>query len=63
MKYDDIFKGQKRKVHTDMEDVKFAQGIEFDSSFVSFSITYKFGKSKRKYQMKENSKDELKRIK
>lgn len=63
LKYDDIFKDQKRKVWTDIQDVNFSQQIDFDSSFVSFAIRYKFGKSTRQYQMKENSKDELRRIK
>ncbi len=63
LKYDDVLDSQKQKVWTQMHDIKFSQELDFDSSFVSFSITFKFGKSKRSYQMKENNKEELQRIK
>lgn len=63
LKYDDMLNSRKQKVWTQMHDIGFSQELDFDSSFISLSIMFKFGKSKSSYQMKENSKKELQRIK
>jgi len=62
LRYDDIFKGNKQRVEVELHDIRFIQAMKNDASFVSFSLKYTFGKSTRKYEMKQNSKEELKRI-
>ena len=62
LKYDDVFKSNKPKVWTEMHNIRFAQGMDYDSSSVTLSVKYNFGQSTRKYQIKENSKEEMKRI-
>lgn len=62
MQYDDIFKGDKQKAWTDASGIAVSWYANYDTSFISLSLHYKFGKSTKKYDMKENSKEELKRI-
>ncbi len=60
--YDDIFKGQKQQTWTDVNNIQFTLKQDFDSSFITFSVKFKFGISTCKYEVKENNKEELKRI-
>lgn len=64
LRYDDIFKRDKQKIKIRLSGVDFAQSMKYDASYATFSIKYTFGKkSSKKYEIKENTKEELKRIK
>lgn len=63
LKYDDIFKQDKQNTRADLDNMTFVYGAKYDASYLSFSVRYKFGKSAKKYQLKENNKEELNRIK
>lgn len=62
LRYDDVFKGDKQKTKIDLHDVRSIQTMTYDASYVTLSLRYTFGKSTKKYIIKENSKEELKRI-
>ncbi len=62
LQYDDVLRSGKQKARTEISGIQLAQQADYDTSFVSLSLRYKFGSGK-KYDVKENSKDELKRIK
>ena len=62
LKYDDIFSGNKQKVWSELHGIKFSQSTDYDNSYATLSVRYKFGSSTRKYEMKENNKESLKRI-
>lgn len=63
LQYEDLFKGGKQKGWTEVSEIKIIQNADYETSFLTLSLRYKFGKSMKKYDMKENSKEVLKRIK
>ncbi|MCC8173866.1 MAG: outer membrane beta-barrel family protein, partial [Odoribacter sp.] len=63
LRYNDIFKGDKQRLRVDLKDMDFVYKAKYDASYFTFSVRYKFGTSLRKYVVKENTKEELKRIK
>ncbi len=62
LRYDDVFNKNKTRAWIKCHDITFVNGMDYDNSYVSFSVKYKFGKSTRKYTVKENSKEEMKRL-
>jgi len=64
LRYDDILKSDKQNMKVQLPDIRLAQSMKYDASYATFSIKYTFGgKSSKKYEIKENTKEELKRIK
>lgn len=64
LRYDDILKNDKQKMKILLSDISLAQSMKYDASYATLSIKYTFGgKSSKKYEIKENTKEELKRIK
>lgn len=63
LRYDDVFNSNKTNMRVNLHDITFVNKMDYDNSYVSLSVKYKFGKSTRSYTVKENSKEEMKRIK
>lgn len=63
IRYDDILKNDKSRTYVDLHDLQFIYGAKYDASYVTLSIKYKFGKTLKRYSVKANSKEELKRLK
>ncbi len=63
LRYDDIFKRNKLRTHANLENVQSLYGAEYDASYVTLSVKYKFGKVLKRYSVKNNNKEGLKRIK
>jgi len=64
LRYDDVLKSDKQNMKIQLSGISLAQSMKYDASYATLSIKYTFGsKSSKKYEIKENTKDELKRIK
>ncbi|GEM_PF-3374306 len=64
LRYDDILKNDKQRMTVNLPGINLAQSMKYDASYATLSIKYTFGsQSSKKYKIKENTKEELKRIK
>lgn len=63
LRYDDVLHQDRIHNRANLNDLHFIYRSKYDSSCLTFSLRYKFGKSTRNYHIKSNAAEEMKRIK